>query len=89
MSAARAVKVKDLDNSTRGATRVLWLVGDGDVAHCVITSAVVAYDTGAPETYVFASDPDGNVTNWMDLPGSFRGDFDHDRAITGYVKALS
>ena len=46
----------------------------------VVVSAVVAPVTG-PETYIFEGDADGNVTDWGELPGSFRGDFDHERAL--------
>ena len=46
----------------------------------VITST--SYDTdGAAETYLFPSDEDGNILAWRQLPGSFQGDFDHNRAI--------
>lgn len=83
----RAVKVKDLD-APRG-TRVLWLVGHGEGdAHYVLTSAIpAAFDTGQPETYVFACDAEGNVTSYTDLEGSFQGGIDHELAIAGYVGA--
>jgi hypothetical protein len=34
-----------------------------------------------PETYIFGADPDGNVINWGELPGSFQGAMDIPRAL--------
>lgn len=48
----------------------------------VVVSATVAWMSG-PETYIFAADKDGNITNWCELPGSFRGGLDHDEALRG------
>lgn len=40
-----------------------------------------------PETYIFPCNEYGDVTSYADLPGSFRGDMDHARALTnaGYT----
>jgi len=35
------------------------------------------------ETFLFLANEDGEITNWLELPGSFRGDHDHGRAISG------
>jgi hypothetical protein len=35
------------------------------------------------ETYIFASDSDGNVTDWLELPGSQQGDVTHEAALAG------
>lgn len=52
----------------------------------VVVSAVVVPITG-PETYVFGSDEYGNVEAWGELPGSFRGDLNHEEALAraGYT----
>jgi len=34
-----------------------------------------------PETYIFGADPDGHVTAWGELPGSFKGAMDIPRAL--------
>lgn len=47
----------------------------------VVVSAVVAPFSG-PETYIFPANSTGEVVNWCELPGSFRGDLDHDRALS-------
>ena len=46
----------------------------------VVVSATVAMFTG-PETYIFPSDENGNVTSWGELEGSYRGGLDHETAL--------
>lgn len=46
----------------------------------VVVSAVYATWTG-PETYIFGADETGKTVNWSELPGSFRGALDHERAL--------
>ncbi len=45
----------------------------------IIVSAV--YVLGVPETYIFASNSDGEISNWGELSGSFKGDIDHNEAL--------
>jgi hypothetical protein len=33
------------------------------------------------ETFIFESDPMGNVQNWSELRGSFKGEINHIRAL--------
>jgi len=51
----------------------------------VVVSAANTYS--GPETFIFPSDADGNVTHWVEIAGSSRGDLDHARAIarSGWV----
>ena len=51
----------------------------------VVVSAVVAYS--GPETYIFPADKDGNITDWGELDGSYRGGMDHEAALAnaGYT----
>jgi hypothetical protein len=53
----------------------------------VISSAVDAY--GGPETYLFPSDESGEILDWLELDGSYRGGLDHVRAIEGFVASFS
>lgn len=46
----------------------------------VVTSATVAVFSGS-ETYIFPANASGEILNWMELPGSYRGELDHERAI--------
>lgn len=56
---------------------------DGD-AECafndVVVSAVDAMFSG-PETYIFGANKNGTITNWIELPGSFKGSWDHIEAL--------
>lgn len=46
-----------------------------------VSATVVPYS--GPETYIFASTVDGDVLDWGELPGSFRGGLDHESALRG------
>lgn len=48
--------------------------------YVVVSAATVM---GEPETYIFPSDADGNVTSWGELDGSFKGALDHQAALRG------
>ena len=51
----------------------------------VVVSATVAY-SGA-ETYIFGANESGDIEDWQELPGSFRGSLDHAEALrrAGYI----
>ena len=51
---------------------------DGEPNH-VIVSGAWAYS--GPETYIFPANSAGQVTDWAEMEGSFRGEIDHERAI--------
>lgn len=68
--------------SGRG-TKILWEVCPPLCGNAyVITSAVDVPYTG-PETYVFAASHDGEIVDWTELPGSYRGGLSAEEAITG------
>jgi len=52
----------------------------------VVVSAANTVDHG-PETYIFGATPEGRITNWSELSGSFVGDMDHAKALgnAGYT----
>jgi hypothetical protein len=52
----------------------------------VVVSATSAFMSGA-ETYIFGADENGEVLDWGELPGSYRGGLDHQQALedAGYV----
>jgi hypothetical protein len=54
----------------------------GRTTEYVIASATVV-PFGGPETYIFAADKDGNILNWLELPGSYKGGLDHEEAMRG------
>ena len=45
----------------------------------VVVSAAV--DMFGPETYIFPSNANGNVTDYLELDGSFKGAIDHAKAL--------
>lgn len=51
----------------------------------VLASKAYVSWTG-PETYLFAADRDGNVTDWAELSGSLRGDYTDEEVfdLSGY-----
>lgn len=57
----------------------------------VLASAVIAFDTTEPETYLFplGDDPRGEPLSWAELPGSIRGALDHHRAIDNLLNYLN
>lgn len=55
---------------------------DGNKYEYVVVSAVDVPVSG-PETYIFGADENGGIEDWMELPGSFRGDLDHNEALKG------
>ena len=46
----------------------------------IIVSAVVAPYSGS-ETYIFPANKKGEVIDWGELDGSFRGGLDHEQAL--------
>lgn len=54
----------------------------------VIVSAVDVIFSG-PETYIFPATPGGEIADWGELAGSFKGALDHEEALTnaGYTVA--
>jgi hypothetical protein len=46
----------------------------------VIVSAVIVLGTG-PETFIFPADKNGQILDWGELEGSYRGGLNHDKAL--------
>lgn len=92
MGEIKATFVKDMSNKFSG-TAMLWELSepigyrhnwdDGEPTEFtdhVVTSAAITSLAG-PETYVFPADQDGNILDWGEIAGSFRGGLDHHEAI--------
>lgn len=54
----------------------------------VVISAVGASGAG-PLTYIFPANAEGSITSYGALDGSFRGAFDHARALAGFLESAS
>jgi hypothetical protein len=83
-----ATPLKTLDHFTGEA--VLYRLDPPlpDSGAYVVVSATVAPFSG-PETYIFTANEDGEVTEWLELPGSFRGGLDHEQALRGLGYTIS
>ena len=57
-------------------TEVLTLVD-----HVIVSAVDVPFS--GHETYIFQCDETGVVLDWSEMPGSFRGALDHERALNG------
>lgn len=71
------------------ASQKLWHLSQGvpfgwgepmQLTEYVITSATNVIFSG-DETYMFPANADGDITNWVEMDGSYRGDLNHERAI--------
>lgn len=94
MTTMEATLVKDLPPSPTGAAQKLYKLSEpyevkdwnGEVERTIEYLVVSAVSVlGTPETYIFPADENGEVVDWGELPGSFKGGFDHERAIAGFV----
>lgn len=47
--------------------------------HVVVSAAVTL---SGPETYIFGADETGEILDWGELPGSFKGALDHGEALS-------
>jgi hypothetical protein len=58
---------------------------DGESEFVVVSASIAPYS--GSETYIFAANDKGEVLNWGELDGSFRGGLDHERALesAGYA----
>lgn len=59
-----------------------WDTGEMVSHEYVRTSATVVMFSG-PETYIFPADENGEVTDWGELEGSYKGGLDHEEALRG------
>lgn len=71
-----ATKIKDLSDN-----KILWEVLPRIEGNkYVVTSASNVLFSG-PETYMFAADEEGEIIDWCELPGSYRGSLDHKKCF--------
>ena len=77
----KARLIKKLDSGSWSGDARLYRCDDGGpLPGYVVVSATVTPITG-PETYIFAANGDGDITNWLELNGLFRGELDHEEAL--------
>lgn len=92
-----ATLVKEMESSAGASLRLYKLSepytvrdydGDEKVTcdHVVVSAVHVAYS--GPETYVFPADDAGEVIDWGELDGSFKGALDHEEALNGFLSSV-
>ena len=66
----------------------LYRLSEPLVEHETVIVSAVSNEFGL-ETYIFGCDADGNDADFVELPGSFKGDADHALALeyAGYAVA--
>ncbi len=81
----KATKVREIKLDRQGNRQFLWRMDPPMLGNnYVITSGLeAAFDTGRPETYIFASDKSGEIIECGELEGSFQGSVDHEKALAG------
>jgi len=72
-----------------GGPSKLWKCSDyylcpkaGQIGWFVVSCALD--QKGRRRTYLFAVDESGDTLDWNELPGSFEGDLDHERAVRAF-----
>lgn len=79
-----ATKIKDVDFGVGpGCKQTLYRCEPPMCSYdYVIVSALAeAFDTNRPETFIFGADVMGEIVNYSELPGSYRGGMDHVKAL--------
>lgn len=69
-------KIKDVDSS-----KILWKAEPPLDGHEYVITSAMDVEYSGPETYVFASDKHGEITDWCELRGSFRGELNHKKCF--------
>ena len=71
-----ARKIKDVNNH-----QILWEVLPRIEGNKYVITSVSNVQFTGPETYMFAADEKGNIINWGELPGSYRGELNHQKCF--------
>lgn len=84
----KAQFVKDIPNSGKVlcSAKLFQVINNDRVeVKFVVVSASQVYN----ETFIFDSGPEGVVRSWDELPGSYHGGLDHQKAIDGFLTHLN
>lgn len=57
--------------------------GNVEATHEYVIASATNVMFSGPETYLFPANEAGEVIDWGELDGSYRGGFDHEAALTG------
>lgn len=93
-----ATLVRSLNDKHGDGSKKLWRLSqpvrtsrdeeDITTTEFVVSSGAYVLFSG-PETYLFAATAEGEVAEWSEMSGSFKGALDHEEALerAGWVKA--
>ena len=77
-------KIRDIENPPDTIVeRVQALYACTIGEHPFVVVSAIRLDW-AHETYIFPANAAGEVTDWCELPGSYRGGMSHERALDSY-----
>ena len=71
-----AIKIKTINER-----QVLWEVFPRIEGNKFVITSASNVPYSGPETYIFASDSEGKILDWSELPGSFRGSLEHKKCL--------
>ena len=57
--------------------------------YIIISSVELLIPYNTKETYIFPADSNANILSWTELPGSYRGALDHEKAIKDFKEHYS
>ena len=80
----KATKIKDVGVRPTGATQSLYRLDPPLEGHELVVVSALDMDlewTHVIETYIFPADINGEITDFGELPGSYRGGLDHTVAL--------
>lgn len=77
-----ATEVREQRRTSRvGAAWRLYQLSEPLEGHYYVVVSANNVPYSGPETYIFGADSSGDISDWGELHGSFRGDMDHDAAL--------
>ena len=77
-------KIRDIENPPGiEGVRVQTLYACAAGEHPFVVVSAIRHSL-AHETYIFPANAAGEVTDWGELPGSYRGGMSHEEALDGY-----
>jgi hypothetical protein len=87
MKTAKRIKVLNDRQAVYELSKPLNGWDDVSYSHIVVSTAIVF---GRIETYIFPSDAEGNILNWLELPGSQKNTDSHAKVLrdAGYKVTL-
>jgi hypothetical protein len=71
-----ARKIKNINKH-----QILWEVLPKINGHKYVVTSAKSVQFSGPETYMFGADENGEIVDWCELPGSYRGELNHQKCF--------